>query len=457
MKSREYWEKRAIVRKLQAEQQAILGAQEIQRQYDIASAAIQKDLSYWISKFAENNKLSLLDAKKLLKSDELKEFRWTVEEYIAHGESNLAKRWEKELINASARVHISRLQAIQTQLRMHIEQLTGREQKEIQNLLSNIYKNQYYSRAFDIQKGIGIGWNLQKIDTRRIDRVLKMPWAIDGSLYSERVWKDKEQLICELNTQLTQAMITGKSLSEMVKVMAARVGVHKRRAATLIYTETSAISSLAEKDCYANLGIGEYEILATLDSRTSEICREMDGKHFLVSDMRPGITAPPFHPNCRTDTCPYFADWEEMGGSVMRAARDRKNKGYELVPAGMSYKEWERKFVGESSVENPSESGIIKITKIVSGHTGTPKIAKPNAIIDHKMESGSVDVRSFYDSKGWKIKDIHTTDHGNPKRHPYGNHGEHVHDYVWNDDGTLKEKMDRALTDEEKERNSDIV
>lgn len=97
MNSREYWERRALLRKVQAERSALRTADEIGEAYDRAAASLQKDISYWLSRFAQNNSLSLTDAKKLLKADELKEFRWTVEEYISHGEQNADGRWAKQL------------------------------------------------------------------------------------------------------------------------------------------------------------------------------------------------------------------------------------------------------------------------------------------------------------------------------------------------------------------------
>ncbi|MDE6658892.1 MAG: minor capsid protein, partial [Eubacterium sp.] len=54
--------------------------------------------------------------------------------------------------------------------------------------------------------------------------------------------------------------------------------------------------------------VEEYEICATLDSKTSDICREMDGKHFPMSEYELGKTAPPFHPFCRSLVIPYSAD-----------------------------------------------------------------------------------------------------------------------------------------------------
>jgi len=45
-----------------------------------------------------------------------------------------------------------------------------------------------------------------------------------------------------------------------------------------------------------------------IDNKTSEICQQMDGKHFKMSDFQAGVTAPPFHPWCRTTTVLYFDD-----------------------------------------------------------------------------------------------------------------------------------------------------
>lgn len=52
-----------------------------------------------------------------------------------------------------------------------------------------------------------------------------------------------------------------------------------------------------------------------------------------------------------------------------------------------------------------------------------------------------------------KNKDIHTNDYGNTKWHNYGIHGEHAHDYEWNEDSSLNNKTTRELTKEERKDN----
>lgn len=73
-----------------------------------------------------------------------------------------------------------------------------------------------------------------------------------------------------------------------------------------------------------------------------------------MSDFEIGVTAPPFHPNCRGCTCPYFDD--EFTQGEQRAARGTDGKTYN-VPSDMTYDEWKKKFV-EKSVDN----AIIKLT-----------------------------------------------------------------------------------------------
>ena len=109
------------------------------------------------------------------------------------------------------------------------------------------------------------------------------------------------------------------------------------------------------------------------------------------------------------------------------------------------------------NIAKSNNPAIIKADKVVTGHEGTPKAYEPNSVVDHIGKDGKVDKRSFYDESCLKSKDIHTTDHNNPKKHPYGNHGEHAHDYEWDKDERLKNKTTRELTDRERKENDDIL
>ncbi len=345
-KNKDYWGKRMASLEDDQYQRSAAYYKDVQRQYIRATNSIQMDIGRWYQRLADNNDISYAGAKKLLKKNELEEFKWTVEDYIKAGEENAVdQRWMKELENASARHHISYLEAMKLQMQQHAELLSTEFEGGMTDYLHKAYGEQYYRTAFEVAKGTGAGTNLARLDDRKIEAVIKRPWAQDGEDFSSRIWTNKDKLVRNLHTELTQNIIRGESPQKAIDSLSKTMEVSRSQAGRLIMTESAAISSAAQKDCLKELGVEKYEILATLDGQTSEICRDMDGKVFDMKDYKVGITAPPFHPNCRSTTVPYFDD--EFTEGEQRAARDGDGKTY-YVPADMKYWEWENLYVPKS-------------------------------------------------------------------------------------------------------------
>jgi len=313
---------------------------DLEKQYRIASANLEKQIAVWYQRFANNNNISMAEAKKLLNSTELAEFRWDVREYIKYGEQNaLNQQWMKQLENASARVHISRYESLLLQLQQQIEVLYGNQADGMDRLLKDIYSEQYYHTAFEIQKGFNLGWDLHSFSDKQLTGIMSKPWAGDGKTFSARIWTNKQQLVCDLQTYFTQSVISGREPGITIKAFAEKFDVDKRKAGRLIMTETAAFASTAQKDCFTALDVERFEIVATLDSHTSEICQEFDGQIFDMKEFQVGTTAPPFHPNCRTTTVPYFDD-----NYGQRIAKGADGKTYR-IPSDMTYKQWFEKYV----------------------------------------------------------------------------------------------------------------
>ena len=338
MHSGEYWAQRfAALEKTQIKSDAEL-AKEIDKLYRQAHREIESKISRWYMKFAQNNEISMADAKKLLKQGDLEEFKWSVDEYIQHGENNLDDTFTKQLINASSKVHISRYESILTELQVTAVSLMGKQETRLTEHLKDAYSKAYRHTAYEIQKGTGVGFRLGGIDEKSLETVLKKPWATDGSNFSDRIWKDKQSLLSELDTQLKRNILLGKGPDEAAEAIAKRFETSKANAYRLIQTESAAISSKAHEDCFHDLDVEEFEIVETLDGHTCPICGAMDGKHFPMSDYAVGVTVPPFHPNCRGTTVPYYADLEGYGE---RAARNANGETY-FVPADTTYEQWEQ-------------------------------------------------------------------------------------------------------------------
>lgn len=355
---------------------------QVAREMEKAQRAVQAKIDAWYGRFADNNNISIQEAKKLLNSRELKELKWDIETYIEYGKKNaIDGSWKKQLENASARAHISRLEAIQLQTQQQIEALYGNYLDSFDTFIKDTYQNERLRTAFEIQKGIGIGSRFDSIDTDKLETLIKKPWAVDGENFSTRIWKSKNQLINNLHTQLVQTCILGQSVDKSASQLARLTHAYdldfrtaKSQSARLINTEGAYFSTLSRKNTFQELDVEEYEIVSTLDNKTSEICQDMDGKHFPVSQMKIGVNAPPFHVNCRTTTVPYFND--EFTEDDVRIARGEDGQTY-YIPANMTYKEWENSFVkGDTKDLKPTGSKTNKIVKTIADCKTTEDVAE---------------------------------------------------------------------------------
>ena len=342
-KDAEYWRLRALALEAASYETAEQYLKRLEELYTETTLNIQKDIAFWYLRFAKNNKVPFSEAKRMLTSKELKEFQWNVQKYIEYGKNqNLNSLYRKELENISCRVHISRLESLQTQLKHHIEKLYGEEIKGITELLNGVYEEGFYNTSFEISKGLGIGVDLHKYNEAEIEDIIKKPWSADGKNFSERLWGRKKQLLNDLvEKDLPNALIRGESNEKIVERWTKKLEADRKAVGRVVRTERAYINSRSALDSYKKMGVEKYQILATLDMKTSDICRDMDLDVFKLSEYDVGVTAPPFHPNCRTTTVPYFEDFTE---NEKRTAKDDNGNTY-YVPADMKYEEWYEKYV----------------------------------------------------------------------------------------------------------------
>lgn len=343
MKDGEYWKQRFKQMEEAQHDTSLKKAQEIQEQFDRSLAAIDGKINAWYQRLANNNGVSMQEARKMLDKVELKEFQWNVEDYIKYAEENeISGAWEKQLENASARVHISRLEALKIETQQEMEKLYGNCIDSIDKHIQSVYTNDFYHTAFEIQKGVGVGTNIQKLNADYTKKIISKPWSVDEKNFSDRLWESKTKLINNVHNSLSRMCITGEPPDRAIKEIAKEMNVSKAQASRVVMTESAAFANKARQDCMTDLGVKEFEVVETLDSHTCETCGDMDGKHYPMKDYQTGVTAPPFHPNCRGCTCPYFDDEFTIGEE--RAARGADGKTY-YVPADTTYNEWKNAFV----------------------------------------------------------------------------------------------------------------
>lgn len=214
----------------------------------------------------------------------------------------------------------------------------------MRNLLSTVYEDSVYKTAYETQKLRGEYSTFREVAKRDIETAISKPWATDGKDFSTRIWENKAQLINTLQTEMTRSFMIGEGAAPLINRIQKRFNVSFSNARRLVETETAYVQEKGMLDTYEALDVEQYQILAVLDMKTSDICRHLDKKVFDKKDAKPGITAPPFHCYCRSTTIPYI-DGITDGTGDTRAVRDPVTGKTVFVESDLSYEEWYNKYV----------------------------------------------------------------------------------------------------------------
>ena len=256
MENSDYWKERFRQLEEVQNREGAGAYLEIERIYRQAWKEIEGKISTWYQRLADNNGVSMAEARRMLSRVELREFKWDLQDYIRYGQENaITGSWMKELENASARFHISRLEALKLQTQQSLEALFGNQLDCVDAVMKRVYLNGYYHTAYELQRGFGISWDIAGVDQRQIEKIICKPWAADGKNFSERIWGNKQKLISEVHKELTQNIMLGQDPQKAIDAIAKKMNTSKNNAGRLVITEEAYFSSAAQKDCFRDLDV----------------------------------------------------------------------------------------------------------------------------------------------------------------------------------------------------------
>lgn len=355
----EYWTERA----LQQEHNAQIVADRYMAQISQSLADYKHQLVSEIEKFyaryAVDNKMTHAEAKQYLTDKERREFKHVTLERFR--EMALNPDTPTPLLDALGYRHrISRKEALLAEIERLTAELYGKPDgihDKVTEALSDVYIKGKIHQAKNLAHFGIIEKPILGVDA--VKHKMGSNWS--GRTFSENVWVHKEVAYKAISDVLNKGLTGGWSIDRMARALAERTGVAYHRADTLVRTETTFYNNLATLDTIKELGGDHYEIVAVLDSRTSEICRLENHEVRSVKEYEPGRTAPPFHVRCRSTIrpavksdkpSPYFNILQNEG-SVKLATEQRS---LDEIFAG-----WERE--GEAVLRGVKASEVVSDLK----------------------------------------------------------------------------------------------
>nr|DAL45907.1 MAG TPA_asm: minor capsid protein [Caudoviricetes sp.] len=311
-KSKEYWEKRARENENKVYKKASDLKKELDVHYIQAKKEIQKSINDLIARYMFKTDLSYADAMKYLTSKEFKEFRMSLEEYEAEIErlsainEELANKLRIELETLAMKSRITRLDSLKTQIDIELSKKISKDYNVVEKGISEVYRDFFKIQTTDF--GLtGVNTVLPK---KTLKMLMQQPWS--GANFSERIWGNSEALGKVLKQEIIQSFMQGVSVKDLSDRIEKRFENDRYNTERLVRTELNYAFNQTTKLSYEEAEIEEYEFLAEIDSRTSEICKKLNGEKFKVKDARAGVNYPPMHPHCRSTTVAVL-DFDNFG------------------------------------------------------------------------------------------------------------------------------------------------
>lgn len=317
-----------------------------------ASKDIEEEIYKLYSRYSKENRLSYAEANKLLTGPKYKEWRMDLKDYVDEITKTDNKELLLELNTLSAKSSITGLEERLYQIQKILDRDYIFKHKEVKKLLKAGVKNSFTQTAYTIENLNGFHTSFSMISQKDIEDVINLPWS--GKNYSNRLWANRTKLKDKVQEQIVQATIQGKDLRQCIKDVSETMEATREVTKRLINTEHAYACSQGDLKMYEEFGIDRYEYVATLDSKTSNICRGLDGKVYKRSEAISGVNFPPTHPHCRSTTVP--ADVETLGDET-RIAKDSKGN-YIYLKANTTYEDYVK------ALETGNWNNVMHTTKI---------------------------------------------------------------------------------------------
>lgn len=344
MDSESYWIKRAEEREQEWNKKSKGTIErELANYYKQALLRIEDDIAVLYGRFAKDNKLTYAEASKMLTSNEFKQWQMSMEDYLNTITDSTDNKLLLELNTLAMRKRISRLDKLYGDTLKNLYKLGTETEKSITEFLTDAYKDNYYKNLFDVGKSINIKSSAIEVDDKKISKVLNSSWS--GKNYSERIWKNTDNLAKLIKHEITDGFHRGVSIQKMSNLVQKRMNVGKYEATRLVRTEMNYVQNQASLDSIKEAEMKHFIFLATLDKKASTLCRSHDRKIYPIDEAQAGNNMPPLHPHCRSTIAGNLTDYDREIGK--RTAKDDKGKRI-IIPAKMNYDDYYKVYIKKS-------------------------------------------------------------------------------------------------------------
>lgn len=260
---------------------------------------VQTQINAFYGKYAAKEGITLAEAKKRVSELDIKAYERKAAKYVKDasldrkvngGKTNTSGYYFSEKANEEMRLYnltmkVNRLEMLKANI--GLELIKGHD--ELEKFMGEILQGRTEE---ELKRQAGILGKTVLNNAKTAHTIVNA--SFHNATFSDRIWLYQDLMKADLSKLLQTGLIQGKNPRVLARELKKTFGVSTYNAERLMRTELARVQTEAQKQSFERNGFEMYTFIA--NSGCCDICKEKDGKHFKVADMKPGENAAPMHP-----------------------------------------------------------------------------------------------------------------------------------------------------------------
>lgn len=272
----------------------------LEKEYQRTLREIDNRINWWVGKYADDNVISVEQAKQIVTEADIKELKEKVKEYVKN--KDLSPRANKEMRIYNLKMKVARDELLQKYIDIELAKLGTKEEKLLEDRIFNETEEELKRQA-----GI-LGDNL--ISKDKVKGVFEQ--IVNDSHvtahFSDYIWVNIKELRNDLQNGLNRSILRGQNpnawKSDLYKHFKGVVKKAEFYARRLAVTETAIAQTKA--GLISAKENGYDKVIVITEPGACKHCKPHDGNIVDIDEAEMGKNVPIWHPFCRCTVAAYY-------------------------------------------------------------------------------------------------------------------------------------------------------
>lgn len=284
----------------------------LEKEYQRTLREIDNRINWWIGKYADDNVISVEQAKQIVTEADINELKEKAKEYVKN--KDLSPKANKEMKIYNLKMKVARDELLQKYIDLELAKLGTKEEKLLEDRIFNETEEELKRQA-----GI-LGDSL--ISKNKVKNVFEQ--IVNDSHvsahFSYYIWTNIKELRNDLQNGLNRSILRGQNpnvwKSDLYKYFKGNVKKAEFYARRLAVTETAIAQTKAGLISVKENGYDKVIIIT--EPGACKDCKPHDGNIVDIDEAEMGKNVPIWHPFCRCTIAAYY-DYEsdeELDGLI---------------------------------------------------------------------------------------------------------------------------------------------